>query len=59
MTIETIAGARKYRIDPDNPCIVQVQHKVGARWVTYATRDTANEARELVLALSRALKGEA
>lgn len=53
MTIETIAGARKYRIDPDNACIVQVQHKAGARWVTYATRDTPKAARELVLQLGK------
>lgn len=53
MTIETIAGARKYRIDPNNSCIVQVQYKAGARWVTYATRDSAKEAKELVLILAR------
>ena len=58
MSIETVAGLRRYRENPDNPRIVDVQVKHGARWTTYAILDTSKEARELLLQLARGVKGE-
>lgn len=58
MTIESISGVKKYRQNPWNPRIVDVQVKHGARWTTYAVRDSAKEARELLLQLARGVKGE-
>lgn len=48
MSLETIVGSKKYRQDPLNPSMVQVQHKHGARWVDYAPRDTPKDAKELI-----------
>lgn len=58
MAIESIAGKRKYRQNPYNPRIIDVQYGHGQRWTTYAVRDTEKEARELVLRLGRDVKGE-
>jgi hypothetical protein len=58
VTIEAVSGIRKYRQNPWNPRIVDVQVKHGAKWTTYAIRDTAKEARELLLQLARGVKGE-
>ena len=52
MSIESIAGAKKYRQSPTNASMVQIQRGHGTRWVDYAPRDTPKEARALVLALA-------
>lgn len=53
MTLETIVGTSKLRQDPTNPCMVQIQRGHGTRWVDYAPRDSAKEAKELILSLAR------
>lgn len=53
MTLHLQVGTTKYRIHPDNPREVQVQYRPEWRWTTYAVRDTAKEARELVEGLGR------
>lgn len=58
MSLEIVSGVKKYRINHYNPRIVDVQHKHRGTWVTYAIRDTAKEARELLLQLARGVKGE-
>lgn len=57
MAIESISGVRRYRVNPWNPRIVDVQYKHGGRWTTYATRDTDKEANMLVMQLARDVKG--
>ena len=52
MTIESAGGKKKYRQDPENKCMVQVQHKFGGNWYDYAPRDSEKEAKELVWQLS-------
>ena len=58
MTIESISGHRKYRVNPYNTRIIDVQHRHGARWQVYATKQTEQEAMELILLLARDVKGE-
>lgn len=52
MTIEAVSGHKKFRQDPENSCMVQVQDKHGGRWTDYAPRDTPKEAKELAWKLA-------
>jgi hypothetical protein len=58
MTIESIAGARKYRVSPVDNRVVQLQPYHGARWVDYRTANTLEQASALVLALARVSQDE-
>jgi hypothetical protein len=52
LTIESIAGRRKYRVNPDDHCQVQIQEKHGAQWQDYRRVDSWLEASKLVFALA-------
>jgi hypothetical protein len=52
MTITSIAGRRKFRVNPDDHCQVEMQPKHGAQWVEYAKVGSWLEASKLVFALA-------
>ena len=54
MTIESVArtGRRKFRVNPEDHLIVQIQEKHGAQWQDYRRVETWLEASKLVFALA-------
>ena len=53
MSIESIAGATKYRVSPTDPHMVQMQERHGARWVDTIRTLSLREANAIVLKLAR------
>lgn len=53
MAIESAGGTCKYRQNPENLRMVQVQYKYRGNWYDFAPRDSEKEAKELVWQLSR------
>lgn len=56
--IESISGAKRYRVSPTNPCVVQVQEKHRAKWQHYHSCQSAAEATQLVMELGKNVKGK-
>jgi len=53
MTIESIAGRRKYRVSPTDHHQVQMQDHPGARWQDIIRTLSLREANRMVLTLAR------
>ena len=53
MTIESVAGRRRYRVSPTDIHMVQIQERPGARWLDYMRTLSLREANALVLTLAR------
>lgn len=53
MAIESQSGATRYRINPTNPCNVQMQTGSGKLWMWHSTYRDAAEAQAAVLRLGR------
>lgn len=55
--IESISGAKRYRVSPTNPFVVQIQEKHRGRWTLYHACQSAADATQLVLDKGRDVKG--
>lgn len=56
--IESISGAKRYRVSPSNPLVVQVQEKHKAKWQLFKACQSAAEATQLVMELGKNVKGK-
>jgi hypothetical protein len=57
VTIESVgSGKKKFRVNPKNPFVVQIQPKHGARWVLFKACQSAAEATQIVMDMAREVK---
>jgi len=56
--IESISGAKRYRVSPTNPCVVQVQERHRAKWTLFYACSSADAASKLVMDMAKDVKGE-
>jgi hypothetical protein len=52
MTIQAVSGKRKFRVNPDDHLVVQIQEKHGSQWRDYRKTASWHEASKLVFELA-------